>query len=141
MNRLKTVSCLLPFLWFLGCEVKPEPISFGNDQCHYCKMNIVDPKFGGELVTSKGKIYKFDALECLIPSMEEMDQEYAFTLGIAYNEPKILVDVDSLQFVISDEFNSPMGAHLAAFNDVDALDTNQRAFDWEGVKKHLSSYR
>ena len=138
MNSPIRVSYLLPLLWLLGCGVKPEPISFGTDQCHYCKMSIVDPKFGGELVTSKGKIYKFDALECMISDITQMDQEFAYTLGIAYNQPEKLVDVDSLVFVVSEEFNSPMGANLAAFDGINAVDPKHQTYDWEQVIKHLS---
>jgi copper chaperone NosL len=49
-----------------GCTNKdPEPILIGKDSCHYCKMNISDTRFGGEIITPKGKVYKFDSLECL----------------------------------------------------------------------------
>ena len=32
-------------------------------------MTIVDPRYGAELVTTKGKVYKYDAVECLINSV------------------------------------------------------------------------
>ena len=31
-----------------------------------CKMTLVDKKFGAEVVTKKGKVYKFDDLNCMI---------------------------------------------------------------------------
>ena len=44
---------------------KPRAINIGEDNCAYCKMGITDNRFSSELITSKGKVYKFDAVECL----------------------------------------------------------------------------
>src|SRR5690606_39239413 len=116
MKRNIGLMLLIPILMLVGCGVNPEPIAFGKDYCSYCKMSIADPKFGAELVTSKGKIYKFDAMECMVPYMQEQGEtEYAHILGIAFDDPGELHPVENLQFVVSEEFNSPMGATLAAF--------------------------
>ena len=53
----------------LSCSTDPEPISFGVDQCTLCRMNISDSKFGAEIVTKKGKIFKYDAAECMLNAM------------------------------------------------------------------------
>src|SRR6185436_10723719 len=50
----------------LSCNVKPEPLTMGKDACYTCKMTLMDNKFGAEIVTKKGKIYKFDDLNCMI---------------------------------------------------------------------------
>lgn len=143
-SKIKNVIPLLvlPPLLFLACEVKPEPIAYGKDQCFYCKMNIVDPKYGGELVTSKGRIYKFDALECMVPYMEQSSgQEYAFILGVAYDHPEKLIGVDSLHFIVSEDINSPMGANLAAFSKGIYPNGQVEKFDWEHIKSKLSENR
>ena len=49
---------------------KPEPIAYGKDSCSECKMTIIDPKFGGEIISKKGKIFKFDDTHCLAKFME-----------------------------------------------------------------------
>jgi len=135
MKGFKGVAFVFFLTVMISCAVKPEPIAFGEDHCTYCKMGIVDPKYGGELVTTKGKIYKFDALECLVPYLEQSDQSFAFTLGIAYDQPKKLVAVDSLHFVISGDYNSPMGANLAAFSEPRP---SEEVLDWTGLKSRLS---
>lgn len=135
MKSFKGNISVFFLLLTLGCEVKPESIKFGEDHCINCKMKIVDPKFGGELVTTKGKIFKFDALECMVPFLKESGQEYAFMMGIAYDQPEKLVALDSLQFVLSEKFNSPMGANLAAFLQIDP---SQEAHDWQSVQLKLS---
>ena len=42
-------------------------------------MTIVDKVHAAEIVTQKGKVYKFDATECMINFMDEFD-----TSEIAY---------------------------------------------------------
>jgi len=40
-----------------GCTVEPEPLVYGADICHTCKMTLMDPKFGAEIITKNGKPY------------------------------------------------------------------------------------
>ncbi|MGB5288980.1 MAG: hypothetical protein WBN42_10875, partial [Ignavibacteriaceae bacterium] len=55
---------LLPLLFLLAsCGSKPEPINYGKDECEFCRMQISDNRYGAELVTDKGKVYKFDSIE------------------------------------------------------------------------------
>ncbi|RMD99433.1 MAG: nitrous oxide reductase, partial [Calditrichaeota bacterium] len=81
---------LVAFSWLVSCSPSPQPISFGQDSCDYCKMTIVDPKFSSELVTRKGKVYKFDSIECLAGFvMEKMpDRNKIHSLWVAnFNQP------------------------------------------------------
>jgi len=65
-NVISTVAAAASFmLLFISCSTKPQPIQYGKDVCDHCKMTIVDQKFGGEIVTKKGKAYKFDDLICM----------------------------------------------------------------------------
>lgn len=139
MKFLFPLSCLFCLLILVGCNPEPEPIRFGEDNCAYCKMGIVDPKFGSELVTDKGRVYKFDAIECMVPFIAENgDIEPAILLGIAYNDPKKLYEVDNLYFEISEKYQSPMGANIAAFkreNNSAAIPGN--ALNWEQLQAEL----
>src|SRR5690554_1780326 len=123
------------FLIMFGCKIKPEPIVFGEDHCSYCKMSIADPKFGAELVTNKGKIYKFDAMECMVPYIEENQGEFAFIMGIAHDKPGSLVSVDSLHFVISEHINSPMGGNIGGF--LSEFPVGEELMSWEELRVHL----
>ena len=40
-----------------SCSTEPEPLHYGTDVCHFCKMTLVDNKFGAELVTKNGKAH------------------------------------------------------------------------------------
>ncbi|WP_163377764.1 nitrous oxide reductase accessory protein NosL [Cyclobacterium sp. SYSU L10401] len=133
------VALLLFPVFLSACSTDPEPIAFGKDHCGYCKMTIADTRFGGELVTTKGKVYKFDAMECLLPYMNESkEQEYAHILGVAYDDPGNLLAVKQLHFVISEEYPSPMGAHLAGFQD--SPPDGKESLTWKALQQQLSEF-
>ncbi len=138
MNKVTGWIGIVCLFLFVGCEVKPEPIVFGEDHCSYCKMSIADPKFGAELVTDKGRIFKFDALECMVPYLQENDEvEYAHILAIAYDEPGELKPVKDLKFVFSEDFKSPMGGNIAGLNPPAALEEGLEPLDWQDIKSHV----
>ncbi|WP_040253390.1 nitrous oxide reductase accessory protein NosL [Psychroserpens mesophilus] len=116
MQILKHYS-FIALLWLLfSCNVSPKPIDYGSDGCHYCKMTIVDKVHAAEIVTLKGKVYKFDATECMINFMEEFEtSEIALYLSNNYTEPETLIDATKATFLISKNIPSPMGAFLSAF--------------------------
>lgn len=122
MQTLKHYSTLALLLLFLSCNVSPKPIEYGSDGCHFCKMTIVDKVHAAEVVTKKGKIYKFDATECMINFMEDFDtSEIKLYLSNNYTEPETLIDATKAIFLISENIPSPMGAFLSAFkNKADA---------------------
>lgn len=116
MQTLKHYSIIALLLLFFSCNVSPKPIDYGNDGCHFCKMTIVDKVHAAEIVTQKGKVYKFDATECMINFMEEFDtSEIALYLSNNYTEPEELIDATKATFLISKNIPSPMGAFLSAF--------------------------
>jgi copper chaperone NosL len=65
-----TLTRLLPVLIFgmvVACRpMRPDPIAYGTDACEYCRMMISDPRFGGEIITRKGRTIKFDGVDCLL---------------------------------------------------------------------------
>ena len=115
----------LQFLLFAGIIVlagcgrkNPEPIAYGKDNCSECKMTIMDPKFGGEIVTKKGKIFKFDDTHCIATFMERGGVEISSihkTVFVNYNKPGEWLDVEKAVFLVSSSFKSPMGGNAAAF--------------------------
>ena len=118
-----------------SCSGDPEPIEFGKDQGEYCRMTITDPKYGAELITEKGRVVKYDAAECMVRDIREKKRNPQAKLAIAYDDPKNLHSVDSLYFIIDAQFQSPMGANLAAFTSRENLpvELRDRAMTWEEV--------
>lgn len=106
----------------LGCSTKPEPLNYGTDACYSCKMTLADNRFGAELVTKKGKVYKFDDLNCMLQfyhSGEIDPNDFAHKLIINYESPETLLNADEAFYVKSGEIRSPMASELAAFETYD----------------------
>lgn len=116
MKTLKHYSYLALLLLFFGCNVSPQPINYGHEACHFCQMTIVDKVHAAEIATKKGKIYKFDATECMVNFINEFDvSEIKFYLTNHYLEPETLIDATKSTFLISKNIPSPMGAFITAF--------------------------
>ena len=60
MYKLISIFSLLTFITLSSCNIQPQPINYGEDACHFCKMNIIDKQHAAQIVTSKGKAFKFD---------------------------------------------------------------------------------
>ncbi|WP_458627894.1 nitrous oxide reductase accessory protein NosL [Winogradskyella sp. PC D3.3] len=137
MQTLKYYSSLVLLLLFLSCNVGPEPINYGSDSCQFCTMTIVDKVHAAEIVTQKGKVYKFDATECMINFIKDFDAtEIQLYLSNNYTEPEALIDATKATFLISEQIPSPMGAFLSAFkNKSDAektqADKGGQLYTWE----------
>lgn len=126
---------ILASLFFTGCKPKPEPIVLGKDECAECKMIIADPKFGGEIVSKKGKVYKFDDPHCIAVFLERRGVELnniSRTLFVNYNEPHDLIDVKNAEFVVSSQMKGPMGGNSGAFNGKKAAE--QKSAELSGSK-------
>lgn len=132
-------------LLLFSCNVSPKPIDYGNDGCHYCKMTIVDKVHAAEIVTNKGKVYKFDATECMIHFMNEFDtSDIELYLSNNYTDPEALIDATKATFLISKNIPSPMGAFLSAFkNTADAKkvqsDKGGQLYTWNELLVHLNN--
>ncbi|HLV69422.1 MAG TPA: nitrous oxide reductase accessory protein NosL [Xanthomarina sp.] len=116
MQRFIHISFVVLLLVLTSCNVGPQAIDYGKDGCHFCKMTIVDKVHAAEIVTHKGKIYKFDASECMINFMKDFDpSEVKSYLTNVYTEPETLIGATQATFLISKNVPSPMGAFLTAF--------------------------
>ena len=124
-----------------SCSVKPEPLQYGKDVCDDCKMTIMDPKFGGEIITKKGRVFKFDDAHCLshfLKSTNIKHEDIAQTVFVDYENNKNFLDVKSSYFVISPQLKSPMNGDAAAFLSKEraiakAGATNGEIKTWEEV--------
>ncbi len=119
-----------------SCSTKPEPFTAGKDDCYTCKMGIADLKFGGELITKKGKIYKFDDMGCMISFLKAEtidDKEFASRLVINYKKPNEFIDVNNAWFLASPVIKSPMNSHVAGFADKQSAEKLKGADEGEIV--------
>ncbi len=131
-------------LSLISCEIGPESIHYGEDGCEFCKMTIVDKQHASELVTSKGKVYKFDAIECMINFRKEhKDIQYALYLVNDFSNPGELIDATMATYLISPQISSPMGANLSAFyvesvaNEVQ-FSHGGELYDWNEIQPYIN---
>ncbi len=108
---------VLMALSITACNVSPKAIEYGSDGCHFCSMTIVDRLHAAQVVTKKGKTYTFDAIECMMNHLKDVDTaEVALFLVNGYNRPGELMDAKNATYLISKEIPSPMGEFLTAFD-------------------------
>ena len=130
---------ILSVFTIVSCSIKPDPINYGSDGCHFCSMTIVDKQHAAEIVTDKGKSFKFDASECMMNHIKSIDQTtISMFLVNDFNQPGTLIDATEATFLISKNIPSPMGAYLSAFKSKEAAETIQslnegELYTWEAL--------
>lgn len=134
---------IVTMLFAAGCKPKPEKLVAGRDHCAECKMTIMDLRFGAEIVTTKGKVYKFDDAHCLAAFFErrgveltEIDQ----TLFADYNDPNQFIKIDSATFMVSSQLKSPMGGNAAAFNSEAAAKSKSETIEGSKITNWATLY-
>lgn len=139
MRSLIILSLLATLL--TSCSIAPKEINYGYDQCHGCRMIISDQRFGSELVTTKGKVFKFDAIECMVPELlNKGSDQYAYTLVTDYANPGKLTDAHNLNFLISQDLASPMGHNLSGHSTT-KLDPSINDVTWYQWSEILEQFR
>lgn len=124
----------LALLILASCSVDKTPIHYGVDQCDHCMMKIVQGQYGAEIVTSTGKAFKFDAIECLIGFKQEGKIDPAKIHGeyvVAFDDPKNLRQADQCGYLRSPQLPSPMGMFLTALTSGEAAEQFQRQYGGE----------
>jgi copper chaperone NosL len=117
-----------------SCKIEPEPLQYGKDGCHHCKMTLMDKKFGAEILTTKGKIYKFDDVNCMLNfynSGEVSGENMKEVLIVDFSNPEKLINARNALYVKSDAIKSPMASNVAAFESND--DLKKMNTDWNGI--------
>lgn len=138
----KSIIGLFVGLIFFSCSKQIDPINYGNDACSFCSMTIVDQTHAAQLVTKKGKNFKFDATECMINYLhsEKNEDDMLHILSANYLSPGELINAKEATFIISENIPSPMGAFLSVIeNKAEAeklqAESGGELFNWEKVKQ------
>ncbi|MEJ5339807.1 MAG: nitrous oxide reductase accessory protein NosL [Aquificaceae bacterium] len=113
---LRVLWAFLLLLFLFSCKSdKPEPIKLGEDVCEYCKMVIADERFAAEVITKKGKVYKFDAIECMVGYFNENEEDIKKAYVVNFLNPKEFIPAEEAVYVRSPDIRSPMGMNLSAY--------------------------
>ncbi|MBS1650851.1 MAG: nitrous oxide reductase accessory protein NosL [Bacteroidetes bacterium] len=120
----------------------PSPINLNKDNCDNCKMSISDIKFACEIVTKKGRAYKFDDLTCMVNFCKENSNKCNEAKYYAndFIAPNNLYECNILFFVKGENIASPMGGNIASFQNKDSANAsankwNAQTISWENIIK------
>jgi copper chaperone NosL len=134
IGRSLPISSIFILLLFTSCSTEPEPLVYGTDVCHFCKMTLMDKKFGAELVTKKGKVYKFDDMNCFLNfynSAFENTEDYHHKLVVDFASEGKLIDATHAFYIKSSAIRSPMDGQVAAFETKTSMDKFKK--EWKGI--------
>jgi len=145
IRSLRVSLLLICLLSVCSCEPKAQPIQYGQDGCDYCRMTIVEEQYGTEIVSTTGKAFKFDSIECLAAYLhkdqiaEEKIHQLYFT---DFEDAGQLYPLEDLVFVYARKLRSPMGLNLSAYRSQEIADNVAELYygerlDWEQVQKHV----
>ncbi|HEV7333015.1 MAG TPA: nitrous oxide reductase accessory protein NosL [Flavisolibacter sp.] len=142
-SKAKVAVATLAVVLISSCNTQPEPFVIGKDLCEDCKMTIMEPQFGAEIITTKGRIFKFDDLHCVVNYINKdkiAQNDIKQTVAVDYNNPTQFVNVSEASFVTSPQLKSPMNSNTAAFATKEAAakvtsQTGGTLKDWNSVLK------
>ena len=118
MKIINTI-CFASSLFFMNCQqIKPTEIVVGKDQCDHCKMLITDIKYAVEMITEKGRVYKFDDLACAdaYKTSNTDKAKNSKLYVIDFSTGKFLKASDAI-FIQGGIIKSPMGGNTQVFSN------------------------
>ncbi|WP_333809294.1 nitrous oxide reductase accessory protein NosL [Flavobacterium sp.] len=137
---MKKIVLLFSFIFMISCvSSEPKPIKLNVDTCEFCKMTISNGKFGAELLTKKGRYYKFDDLSCMLLYAKENTNVQVQSFFVNdYVKDNTLIPAEQSFYLRGGSINSPMRGNFAAFasdKDQDNFQKqlNAKMLTWEQV--------
>lgn len=122
-------------------NIATEPIKLNKDECASCKMSIADANFATELITKKGRVYKFDDAACMAHYLKDNPTIEVHSCYISnFIAPHNLLATSKIYLISGDEINSPMGGNIAAFENEESakeyiVKYNASPIKWENILK------
>lgn len=125
----------------LACNNEPQPIVVGKDHCAFCKMPYNDNRFGGEILTKNGKVFKFDDVHCILEFINdghELKGKSYDVYFVNFLGDHQLVPMEKAFFYTSPAFRSPMNGNVVIFDNRDSLESKVRDYPgnvetWENL--------
>lgn len=129
--KATTTASVFLMLTLNSCSTEAEPIKFGKDNCHFCKMTISDIHYGAEIVTKKSKVYKFDDTHCIVAFIKSnaIDQSQIGQIYLVdFSGNGNLINANTAYLFKSEELRSPMGGNISAFNNQEGVDNISKQY-------------
>jgi copper chaperone NosL len=141
--KTATVLLFLLSLSFFSCSnnTKAVPIKLNVDNCDFCKMSIADGKYGAEVLTEKGRTYKFDDIMCMMNYCKENSNTIISAYYVHdFTQDNVLIPVTTAHFISGGTITTPMRGGVVAFSsEKDAKEfgtkLNAELITWNTVLK------
>ena len=99
-------------------KTEPQEIAVGKDQCDNCKMTITEPKYATQLITEKGRLYKFDDISCLTDYETSNSESTGNAKTYVADFPSgKFIESGTATFIKGGDIKSPMGGNTQAYQD------------------------
>ncbi|WP_243825736.1 nitrous oxide reductase accessory protein NosL [Flavobacterium covae] len=116
MRVLYRILLFFSFIFSLSCgSDKPQSIKLNIDSCDFCKMTISNPQFSCQIITDKGRCYKFDDLSCLLQYIRNTKIKAVYVSDYLN---KNMISANDGFFVKHINFKSPMNGNIACFSNL-----------------------
>lgn len=124
-NSATAIALLFVLCTFSSCGSKgPEAVVLNKDACEFCKMTISDGRFMTELITKKGRVYKFDDLNCMLQYSAESGKAAVESFYVGnYEKQNEFIEASKAWYVADSSLKSPMGGNTAAFENKEIATT------------------
>lgn len=114
--KLYMVTLLAIFTMASCKRAEPQAIKINKDKCDFCEMTISNGKFAAEILTQKGRVYKFDDLQCMLRYKTENNNITIQTMYVNdYTANNKLIEASTAYYLKHESFKSPMRGNYAAF--------------------------
>lgn len=121
----KLILAFVSIVILVSCgPTEPKPIKLNSDSCDFCKMTISNYKFAAELITQKGRVYKFDDISCMIRYAKSNTtvQYSGFYINDYLRENKF-IEAEKGFYLKGGTINGPMGGKVVIFSTDKEADT------------------
>lgn len=143
LKKQKTATALFlcSSLFFSCSGDKAVPIKLNIDNCDFCKMSIADGKYGAEVITEKGRVYKFDDISCMINYCKESSaSKFKAYYVNDYTQENVLIPAYTAFFVSGGDIKSPMHGNTIAFSNENqakefGAKLNAASKQWQEISK------
>lgn len=138
--KIDAVLILLLSFSFMACgDFKVEPIKLNADNCDFCKMSIADGKYAAEVITQKGRVYKFDDISCMVNYCKENTNTKIGAYYVSdFAQDNALIPAQTAFFLSGGTIKSPMHGGIIAFPSEKeskefAAKLNAKPMNWETI--------
>lgn len=130
---------LLTF-FIISCSNKQAvPIKINVDNCDYCAMSIADGRYAAEVITEKGRAYKFDDIKCMVNYCKESANIKMSAYYVNdFTQNNVLIPAQAAFFLSGETIQTPMRGGIVAFMSKSTAQEhearlNAKLISWEAV--------